>query len=194
MALTADDYLNQLREWLPKGPAWFAGEDNLLERQLSAWAQELARVDAEIDRLLNEADPRTTIELLADYERMAGLPDGCVSAADGLSARRSALLTRLTSIGGQSIAYYMLVAAQAGFTITVSEYHVKTCMDTCMYPNYGFDWNFAFSVNAPAQTVRTKTCMDDCMTPLAIWGNALLECLISRLKPAHTTAIFSYGP
>jgi uncharacterized protein YmfQ (DUF2313 family) len=28
--------------------------------------------------------------------------------------------------------------------------------------------------------------------PLAAWGNTLLECVMRRLKPAHTTLLFSY--
>jgi|GEM_PF-2742733 len=78
MGLTADDYLALCQNLLPSGPAWPRESDAFVTRLLDAWAQELARIDARVDALIEEADPRTTSELLDDWEREYGLPDECL--------------------------------------------------------------------------------------------------------------------
>jgi uncharacterized protein YmfQ (DUF2313 family) len=60
-------------------------------------------------------------------------------------------------------------------------------------PIYGDLWRFAWQVNAPATTVEQFTVMGGVDEALQSWGNELLECLISRLKPAHTNVLFAYS-
>lgn len=193
--ISADDYLRQLQALLPAGPAWPRDEDQPLTRFLRGLAEEFARVDQRTAALLDENDPRTIAELLTDWERVCGLPDGCVGPLDGTAARRAAVLARITALGGQSPAYFIALAAAIGFVITITEQAVHTCMSTCMAPLNGQPWAFVWDVNVPAlNTVTYLTCVDDCITPLATWGNALLECAITRLKPAHTFVRFLYGP
>jgi uncharacterized protein YmfQ (DUF2313 family) len=79
MGLTADDYRALCQNLLPSGPAWSREPDAFTTRLLDAWAQELARIDARVDALIEEADPRTTTELLPDWERNYGLPDECLT-------------------------------------------------------------------------------------------------------------------
>ena len=59
-------------------------------------------------------------------------------------------------------------------------------------PLYDTAWNFAWQVNAALNTVTDITVDSTVEDPLAVWGNALLECVIKRLKPAQTTVLFSY--
>jgi uncharacterized protein YmfQ (DUF2313 family) len=192
--IAATDYQRQLQALLPPGPAWPRDDNTGLARFLAGLAEEFARVDARTDALLDEADPRTIAELLTEWERVCGLPDGCVGPLDGTAARRAAVLGRITAQGGQSIAYYIAVAASIGFTVTITEERVHTCLSDCMEPLNDDEWRFVWNVNvAGVFTVTYLTCIDDCVTPLASWGNALLECTINRLKPAHTLAIFKYS-
>lgn len=195
MALMADDYLRQLQALLPLGPAWPKDDTASLTKFLSGLAQEFARVDSRAGQLLDEADPRTTVELFADWERVAGLPDACVAAFVGdqtQAQRRAALLGRLTSLGGQSAAYFVAVAAALGYVVTISEFAWHSVDHDVDHPLYGVDWNFAFQVNAALNTVTDITVDSPADEPLSAWGNALLECVIRRLKPAHSTVIFSY--
>jgi uncharacterized protein YmfQ (DUF2313 family) len=193
LALTTQDYLQQLRGLLPKGPAWSRDPSSLLSRILTALAEELSRIDVRIENLIDEADPRTTLELISDWEALCGLPDGCTGPLSGLAARRAAVVGRLTTIGGQSAAYYEALADSLGYEITVTEESVHTCMSDCMDPVNSEEWRFVWNVNvAEAETPRVLTCMDECTTPLRVWGNELLECTINRLKPAHTFVRFIY--
>lgn len=195
MALSTSDYLQQLQALLPPGPAWPHDEQSTLTRLLDGLATELARVDGRAWQLVEEADPRTTAELFLDWERVAGLPDACAEAFGGeqtLDQRRVALVAKLVTLGGQSPAYFIGLAAALGYAITITEFHAETVNDDVNYPLYDEAWTFAWQVNAALNTFTEFTANSTVSDPLAAWGNALLECVINRLKPAHTLAIFSY--
>lgn len=195
MALTATAYLAQLQALLPQGFAWPRQADAALTNLLLAWADELARIDGRAADLIEEADPRTTAELLADWERVAGLPDPCVEALAGTQTtaqRRAALVATLTAIGGQSAAYYIALAASLGYTITITEHRTFTVRSKVNDPLNDLPWRFTFTVNSPLNTVRRFTVRSAVNEPLAAWGNDLIECIISRLKPAHTNVLFAY--
>lgn len=196
MGMSRADYLSQMQALLPQGPAWPREPAALLTRLLDAFADEFARIDARADQLIDEADPRTTYELLADWERVTGLPGTCALLAGidfTVEQRRAALVTKLTERGGQSRAYFIALAARLGFTVTITEYHEWSVLDDVEALLCGADWNFAWQVNAPLNTVIDWTVESDVEMPFAVWGNALLECAISEDKPAHTVALFAYS-
>lgn len=195
MELKADDYLRQLQALLPQGPAWPRDDDATITRLLHGLAEELARVDGRARQLLEEADPRTTAELFTDWERVAGLPDACAVAFGGeqtTAQRRAALVGRLTTVGGQTPAYFIGLAAALGYAITITEFSEHTVDDDVDHPLYDMAWSFAWQVNAALNTVTELTVDDTVDDPLASWGNALLECVLRRVAPAHTIPIFSY--
>lgn len=188
MRATSDDYYRVLLSLRPKGPAW-AEDDN----DLRGHAEELARTHNRAVDLLDEADPRSTLEMLAAWERVCALPDDCTPAAVTLAERRDAIAARLASRGGQSSAYYIGVAAALGYSITITEFRPFTCESECEDPAYDETWRFAFQVNAPETTIRDFTVESPCDEPLRSWGNEILECRINALKPAHSYARFAYG-
>lgn len=195
MVLTETDYLRQLQALLPPGPAWPKDDDATLTRLLAALAAELSRVDGRAQQLVEEADPRTVAELFADWERVAGLPDACAVAFGGtqtVAQRRAALVGRMTTLGGQSPAYFVGLAASLGYAITITEFRAHCVNDDVECPLYDTAWNFAWQVNAALNTVTDITVDNTVEDPIAAWGNALLECVIKRLKPAQTTVLFSY--
>jgi uncharacterized protein YmfQ (DUF2313 family) len=190
----ASDYLSQLQALLPPGAAWTREPDAVLTQLLAALAEEFARVDARVDDLLNEADPRGTLELLADWERVCGLPTSCMSGIDQpVAQRRNAVVAQLTAIGGQSRVYYIGVAAELGYVITITEFRPWTVDMPIDLPIYGEDWAYAWQVNAASETVLFWPVNGAVNEPLAAWGNELLECVLTRLKPAHTIILFAYG-
>ena len=195
MVLTDSDYLQQLQALLPPGPAWAKDDDATLTRLLSSLSAELARVDGRSWQIVEEADPRTTAELFLDWERVAGLPDSCAVAFGGaqtMPQRRAALVGKLVTLGGQSPAYFIGLAAALGYAITITEFRPFTVGSRVNQPICGSAWSFAWQVNAALNTVRKFKVSDTVADPLAAWGNALLECVIKHLKPAHTTVLFSY--
>ena len=195
MALTDADYLIQLQALLPPGPAWPQDDAATMTRLFAGLAQELARVDGRALQLLEEADPRTTAELFADWERVAGLPDACAVAFGGdqtVAQRRAALVGRLATLGGQSAAYYIGLAAALGYAITITEFGEHTVNDDVEHPLYSAAWIFSWQVNAALNTITDITVESTVEDPIGAWGNSLLECVIKRLAPAHTSVLFSY--
>jgi len=190
-----DDYRDQLVALLPPGAAWITEPGSTRWQLLTALAAELARIDARAADLREEADPRDTAELLPDWERVAGLPDPCAGQASTLAERRQRLVRALTARGGQSRAYFIGVAAKLGFAVTIEEFRPFLCTSDCddaLNPAAA-GWPFVWRVRAPAETVRPFTANSGCNEPLNAWGNQILECVIGRLKPAHTTVFFAYG-
>lgn len=194
MALTADNYLRQLQALLPQGPAWPREDGATVTKLLDSWSVELARVDARIEALLNEADPRVTSELLADWELLAGLPDPCVTSAQTIEQRRLALVSKLTNLGGQSKQYFINLAASMGYAgATIDEYRPMNCNDDCNDALYSTDDRFFWTINLPSTAgVFVMNCNGTCNDALQAWGDEAIECRINKYKPAHTTAIFAY--
>lgn len=197
MVLTETDYLRQMQALLPPGPAWPKDDDALLTRMLGALAAELARVDGRVRQLVDEDDPRMAAELLLDWERVAGLPDTCVALSgqtQSIAQRRAALVARLTMLGGQSKAYFIALAASLGYTITITEFRPFRAGQSRSGDPVATNWQFAWQVNAPLNTVTPFRAGNAVAgDPINSWGNKLLECVISRFKPAHTTVIFVYS-
>jgi uncharacterized protein YmfQ (DUF2313 family) len=193
MAMTAEQYLAQLQALLPQGAAWPREPGVVLTDVLRAPAEELARADARAEQLVDEADPRTTLELLVDWERVAGLPDPCFGESLTISGRRASLFQKLTELGGASRAYFISVAEAIGFTVTITEFTKHTVQHSVDHPIYGEQWNFVWQVNAPLHTVRAHTVQSGVDEPLATSGNQPLECVITALKPAHTFVQFKYN-
>jgi uncharacterized protein YmfQ (DUF2313 family) len=195
VALTGTDYLHQLQALLPHGPAWPQDEAATLTKLFAALAAELARIDGRATQLIEEADPRTVAELFNDWERVAGLPDACALAFGGdqtAAQRRAALVGRLATLGGQAPIYFVGLTAALGYGISISEFKAHTVNDSMNCLLNDTTWNFAWQVNAALNTVTNLTVNSPVSDPLASWGNALLECVIQRLKPAHTIVLFAY--
>jgi len=193
--MTADNYLSQLQALLPPGAAWTREQNAVLTMLLAGLAEELARIDQRADDLLNQIDPRTADELLPDWETVLGLPDACIGELDSVQARMNAAYGTLTATGGASRAYFIAVAEALGFTVTISEYRPFTVGVAAVGdPLYGTDWLYAWRVNAPETTIfEFAMGISAVGDPLRSWGNELLECAMTKLKPAHTHVLFGYG-
>ena len=190
----AADYLNQLKALLPFGPAWYFDDDSTNAKLIDAWSQEFSRIQESADYLIDQADPRITVDFIFDYERIFGLPTDCMAGIQqSLAQRHNALISQMTAAGGQSIDYFIGLALSAGYDITITEFFPFSVGMTVADLIYDQDWDFAWQINAPATTVSSFLVTSGVDESLASWGNNLLECLINRYKPAHTIAIFSYA-
>lgn len=191
MGLTVEDYGQALLGLMPTGPAWPKDEGSPAFLLLAGLAQELFRVDGREDTLLNEADPRTAIELLPDWERITGLS---ANASLNTALRQLAVTTKLTSRGGQTPAYFIAVGAALGYEITITEFDEWSFDSDDDAPWYGEDWNFAWQVNIPlalgASIDWTFDSDDD--TPFAIYADQLSLKSFLNDKPAHTVVLFAY--
>jgi len=168
-------YKAQILTLLPRGVAW-QGEN--LRALVSSFAGEIFRVSQGADNLAVEVIPSTADELLADYERLVGLPYPGFDLADTTEGRRADVVASLIAQGGQSKAYFLAVIAAHGHEgATITDGYVPFHAGSyCGTPLYGEAWLFYWQVNL------TEAGPDD-----------LLEYLLNKYKPAHTVVGFVYA-
>lgn len=118
---SADDYKKTMIALAPKGDCWPTEEDANWVKLWEALAQEYARVDARAVDLYNEAFPDTADELLANWERIVGLPDAFSNPDATLEERRADVLFKLRARGGQSAEYYEDLIDALGYENVVEE-------------------------------------------------------------------------
>ena len=130
---TGDDYAVAMAGELPQGQAWprdWNGALMLVVRGLTRiWGDFELRASHLLEQ---ESDPRITVELLPDWERNWGLPDPCYSSPQSVYERQLALVMRMTIEGAQSRVFFIQIAAQIGYDISISEFRPFTiAMDGC---------------------------------------------------------------
>nr|WP_256489424.1 putative phage tail protein [Dyella lutea] len=191
--MTVDQYAEHLRALLPPGRALDDGSDGELTLLLQALAAEYARVDGRGDVLIDESVPASTTELLADWERMADLPDNCTPAGQSVDARRAALIARLTSNSGPSIPYLLSLAESLGYAVNIVERHARRYGDALGDYYGGTDWQFVWEVHAPLNSVVYRRFGNSAYgEAYATWQNDVLECVMRQHAPAHTIVNFIY--
>ena len=134
------DYRDAFLELLPQGEAWPKQSlDSVLWKACDGLNNYWGWVDGRAaDLLETESDPRSTVELLPNWERNWGLPDPCYSAPQTISERQFALVQRMTLLGSQSRQFYIDFAKQLGYEITISEFRpfmvgIDCCGDGRVY-------------------------------------------------------------
>lgn len=89
---TATAYARQLRKLLPPGRLWRTDLSSYIMRVFLAIGDELSRISGRAIDMIAEADPRTTSELLTDFERALDL-EASASESEG-QARIVARITQ----------------------------------------------------------------------------------------------------
>ncbi|KWK75794.1 YmfQ family protein [Burkholderia ubonensis] len=193
--LTSADYLRAFQALMPRGRVWPTDSDAEQTQVFAGLTQIYARNTERANQLLVDAFPGTTYELLPEWEATLGLPDPCAGPAPTIQQRRNQVIARLSNSGGQSIAYFINFAAQLGYTVTIKQFtQARAGMLRAGDPCCGYDWNFAWKITAPLNTiVRAVAGAMAAGDPLAAWGNNVLECEFRAVMPAHTIPIFAYA-
>lgn len=130
----------------------------------------------------------------ATIARSIRAPD--IARTASFEERRDALLGRVTGLGGQSRAYFIAVAAALGYPITIAEPRPFRCgISTVGMGLRDQEWAHCWVVYSAGEAERLFRCGASAVgDPFQSWGEALLECVIGRLAPAHTRVLFAYGP
>lgn len=191
-------HINTIRKLLPPGLAWAAPVGSFLYKLAEAMGVELERVESRIAQLLLESDPRTTYDLLEQWEKVFGLPGECLGDEIGtLEERRAAIVAKLTSRNSLTKSFYVALAATLGYTITVDdivEFDAFVAGDPCDEPCYDDAWAFAFAITFPENVTRYfRASLNGAGDRLAEFGDDLLECTFNHNKAAHTQIIFQYA-
>lgn len=68
--------------------------------------------------LITELNPETTYDLITDWEKFVGIPDGCFEQTGSIEQRRNQVLTKLTA-QVQTAEDFEKLAAKLGVTVSV---------------------------------------------------------------------------
>jgi len=192
---SAADFTRALQNLLPRGMVWPTDSDAVLAQVIGSLAPTWVRHTQRDNYLLQDAFPATAVELLPEWESALGLPDPCAGESPTIQGRQAQVVARLTGVGGQSIPYFVAYALVLGYTITVTEY--SPFRMGCMRMGHALgsaDWAHTWAVHAPLHTVTPFRMGQSGMgEPLESWGNAVLECELNEVKPAHTLLNFIYS-
>lgn len=203
MSFNLSDYVHQLKALLPRGALWESlVADPIFSALLESEAVEFERIDNRATQLIEEIDPRSTIELLPDWEAFAGLPDSCSAAfATTQQERRQALVAKLTYTGGQSRQYFTDLAVSLGYSIDITEYRPFVCgisqcgIDQLWEGGHTVRFHWTVTVNGPRVTYfrcgESECGIDHLMKYVEAED---LECWFQKLKPAQTVLHFNYQP
>ena len=187
-------YRDLILNLLPTGFAWNKGVNSNLSKLAKAIGNEFARFDQRKNDLLNEADPRSASELLEDWERNFGLPDECGASDRTYLERRSQLLQKFTSRGGQTPSFFKQVIKDLGFDAEIVEHRpFKAGSKAGDQITNTKDWRFTFTVTLPPSLFyKFKAGQGKAGEPLAVYRDDSVKCIIDRIKPAHTFARYSF--
>ena len=148
--------------------------------------------EAQIDLLVAEMFPDSSVVLLTWWERVFGINP---EIGETLQQRQNAVVQAVRAKGGLSIPYLISLAGALGYTITIDEYRPFMAGIGCAGDEINiYDSIFAFKVTAPAvyayYFIAGKSSAGE---PLgAANGNAKITDMINKLKPAWAFADFEY--
>ncbi|MBU6246475.1 MAG: DUF2313 domain-containing protein [Xanthomonadaceae bacterium] len=183
-----------MRRLGPPGDAVSRDVDTSLEQMRLGFADTMAALHATAAQLSEvEADPGQTMALLPAWEASFGLPDPCLGPSPTIQQRRGALLARLLAESGAAPtpAYFIGIAAALGYTITISTFQASPFGRPFGGP-FGDGLAYTWQINGAALHYQGFQFGSAFGEPFAVWGTSILQCVLNRLKPAHTVLLFQY--
>ncbi|MCP1376054.1 YmfQ family protein [Dyella lutea] len=191
---SVDDFHGALRALMPRGRVWNKDPDSVQDRTIGCFAPSYQRNSLAALNLVADAFPATALDLVPEWQATLGLPDPCAGNAPTLIQQRQQIVARLTDSGGQSAPYFIGLAAQLGYTVTITNDAPFRCGQSRCGQHLGDqDWFFFWTVTAPSYTTTPFLAgQSTAGDPLGSTGNAVLQCELQERQPAHTILQFSY--
>ena len=206
-----EKYLDLLINLLPKGRLWQPKAQPVLKALLRSWASEFCRVEDAVTAMLRDVDPRTTVDLLEDWERVLGLPDECTPENQTELERINQVTQKFTNVGGLSKEFFEFLGTQLGFDITIDSAlnfvagratagdRLTNYFNRRMLAGDGAGtlvreagWRPYFIAELPVTAATVFVAGSVAGEPLRTFSNELVECTIRKLKPAHSAVSFIF--
>ncbi len=197
LTLLAADFLAAMQRMMPTGRAWPREPDAVQTQVLATHGPTYERQTARANTLLVDAFPATAVELLPEWEATLGLPDPCAGPDPTLQQRQGQVVARLTARGGQSVPYFTAFAVALGYPDVAIEQFAPARADLLVADGPVNDpaWAFAWQMTVTGvQTTYFSADVSYADEPLVAYDTTALACEITRLRPAHTVAFFTYLP
>jgi len=177
---SAAQYAEATLDLLPPGKAFSRDPTSNVGALALAFGDEFTRFDQRLLDIIEEADPRTTNEMVGDWERIAGLPDPAIPAPVLLADRQAALTQRLNETGITTPAQFIAIATALGYAATIT-LHTPFAADISHADDALYDWGSVF------WWIMTVT-----VPPLTVTPVVALEHYVRRSAPDHTYPTFVY--
>lgn len=187
-------YHRMLAKLLPRGPAWRGKNEagTVLYLLIDGIKEEFLRIHQRALRLLEESDPRTTAELLPEWEKDLGLPGQGQSLAPTFEGRRKQVVAKETARGGQSIPFFVALALKLGYVVTIN--NQRPFRTGASVTGDFLAASCVWVVHAPLRTVVTFRTGFSCTGESlgGYRGNSILEAEFRKRKPSHSNVRFVY--
>lgn len=196
VAPTPEDLRRQtevLAGYLPQGRAFGAKmiPGTVTRDLLEGLAQELIRSTDLVRTFRDEILSDDTVLLLPDWERALGIPDDCFTGTGTTEERRRDVLAKLASLGVQTAADFVKLAALFGVTAVIVAGSVHG-----VFP-YTFPMVFFPDDRAARHTILVDLSAPtfEAFTytfPLTLGSpvQGIVECLFRKVKPANVDLLF----
>ena len=148
---------------------------------------ELSRIGVRKADIIREMDFRQMVELLPDWERIAGLPDPCAPAPTKIAERQAALVARITArggdTGGSTVALLIQIAVDLGYAdASVRRFHLPafTCQSECddNLNTLTAGWPFVYEFILPQRDGQTQ--------------QDVVKCQIDRSAMSHLATTYAF--
>ena len=160
---------------------------------LKGLGAELFRVEQEIFNVCRELDPRLTIDLIEDWERSVGIPNGCFTTTGDLTTRRQQVLVLLEGFRVQTAQDFIDLAAVFNEVVEIEPGGLRGAypmLYPALYLGSAKAARFTMIVHFPNS--EDLSYPQDYPVPYGI-PTGIVECLINSAAPANVNVIFSYG-
>lgn len=194
MSRTPADIRQSLIAKLPPGFA-LAKRGGVIDAIYSGFAHSLSEGEEAAERLVNEIDPRAANYLLDDFERVLSAdPCGRDFNVSTTAQRQRRAHQRWTATGGQSIPYFIEITRNLGVDIRIEEFWPSIANDMVagdyLVPEGDqFIWRVHLKLVDPVFFIAGNA---EAFERLYDFSINDVECVLRRLKPAHTTLVFYY--
>lgn len=185
---TLDQYTSALKSLLPRGRVW--SRENIGDQHglIEGLAKSFQQMDKDAVQLLIDAFPSTTTDLVDEWNNTVGIPDPCFGAPANIEQNRQYIVAKLIADGGQTVDYYISIAASLGLIIKIREF-------SRMAPGTGApvglinnldDWAHTWQVRLDIDSPSLVEFAGDLEAIKQSQVYKALSCLLTRYKPAHT--------
>ena len=172
----------------------YRAEQKALNAEITAEGNAFSLVSMTADDIAGAVTPLFSDGLLDDWERVLDLTPG---DDDSWQQRLEAVLIKLAETGGLSRAYFIKLAATAGYTITIDELEpFRAGVNRTGEPLYSEDsiWIWRVNVfNSNQKIYRFRAGASAAGESLMSFGDDILETTLNDLKPAHSYCYFAYN-
>jgi len=169
-------------------------EDSTLRKILIGLASEWLNFRSKINEVSNEYNPKTTTQLIEEWEQFVGIPDNCIPVASTIEQRRLNVLLKLAGINATTEKQFKNVASILGYNIEVSN-GVSTSTFPLTLPFLLISEAsapFTIVITLPSSIKPNGFALTFPFT-LTSQQPAILDCLFNKLKPANTQLFFRYS-